>query len=674
MTSFKNLDRWLSMSGLAARAARASAAAVAKLATLATLAALAALAAVIVLGAIASGCSSKSPTEPALPSPSNPKVPVPVPVVNVTVTASPAHLVIGTTTGSNIVITARLASNGQAAPDLTAVVLTTTLGEFGAVGSGTQTLNLQLVGGQATAVLFPGASAGTAAIAATINSPTVGAGSGSATVRIDPAGVFFLSSVSPNVGTPTGGDVVTITGGGFIAPVTVTFAGNNAQVRSVSSSQITVTTPPSSTPVPVGQTLTVNVTVTNNIGGSSPASQTLNGAFTYALGGTIQQPQVFSVIPASGTNDGGTRVQIIGQGFASPVQVLFGSGTLGAFNGVEAAIQQVTPTQIVVITPAANGFGQSNRNQTVSILVKNLANGFATIATQAFKYGSNVLVTSEEPSQTVWNQQVKVIVFGQGFLDPVAVGLAGVAATVLSTSGTEIQVLSPIPRITSCTDLTGPVQVVNVSNGDGAQGPNFTFIVPKPQIFSIVPNSGPGSGNTQVIIDGQSFDVPNVSVTFDGVGAVVDDNTSTSSRLVVTTPAFTGTFPTQPCVMGTSTGTMNIPIAVNVVVTNTDTTCTFTAAKGFIYTPTDASCHIAPPPPPTKPQASFTFVNVGKQFQFTDTSTNNPTSWSWTFGDAGTSAAQNPSHLYAASGMFIVTLTVSNAAGSSEASQVVTVP
>jgi hypothetical protein len=41
-----------------------------------------------------------------------------------------------------------------------------------------------------------------------------------------------------------------------------------------------------------------------------------------------------------------------------------------------------------------------------------------------------------------------------------------------------------------------------------------------------------------------------------------------------------------------------------------------------------------------------------------------PTSWSWTFGDGGTSSAQNPSHSYATAGTYTVTLTASNAFGS----------
>ncbi|HPF71082.1 MAG TPA: PKD domain-containing protein [Candidatus Krumholzibacteria bacterium] len=52
--------------------------------------------------------------------------------------------------------------------------------------------------------------------------------------------------------------------------------------------------------------------------------------------------------------------------------------------------------------------------------------------------------------------------------------------------------------------------------------------------------------------------------------------------------------------------------------------------------------------------------------QFTDASTNAPTAWSWTFGDGGTSTAQNPSHTYAAAGTYSVTLTASNAFGSNQ--------
>ncbi len=50
--------------------------------------------------------------------------------------------------------------------------------------------------------------------------------------------------------------------------------------------------------------------------------------------------------------------------------------------------------------------------------------------------------------------------------------------------------------------------------------------------------------------------------------------------------------------------------------------------------------------------------------QFTDKTTGGPTSWSWTFGDGGSSTAQNPSHAYAAAGTYTVTLITGTSEGS----------
>jgi hypothetical protein len=74
------------------------------------------------------------------------------------------------------------------------------------------------------------------------------------------------------------------------------------------------------------------------------------------------------------------------------------------------------------------------------------------------------------------------------------------------------------------------------------------------------------------------------------------------------------------------------------------------------------------------PVASFNFQITGNYVSFTDTSSGEPTRWQWDFGDGDTSTEQNPVHLYAAGPgeSFIVSLTVSNAFGSSTASRLVT--
>ncbi|MCU0633100.1 MAG: PKD domain-containing protein [Methanolinea sp.] len=62
--------------------------------------------------------------------------------------------------------------------------------------------------------------------------------------------------------------------------------------------------------------------------------------------------------------------------------------------------------------------------------------------------------------------------------------------------------------------------------------------------------------------------------------------------------------------------------------------------------------------------ASPTSGNAPLLVQFTDTSDGNPNFWVWKFGDGTMSSTQNPFHLYTAPGVYSVSLTVKNTAGS----------
>src|SRR5262249_53159463 len=72
---------------------------------------------------------------------------------------------------------------------------------------------------------------------------------------------------------------------------------------------------------------------------------------------------------------------------------------------------------------------------------------------------------------------------------------------------------------------------------------------------------------------------------------------------------------------------------------------------------------------PVLPTAAFNFSpanpNPGQSVQFTDNSSGPPTQWTWTFGDGGSSTAQNPTHTYAPPGLYTATLTAKNGAGTS---------
>ena len=78
----------------------------------------------------------------------------------------------------------------------------------------------------------------------------------------------------------------------------------------------------------------------------------------------------------------------------------------------------------------------------------------------------------------------------------------------------------------------------------------------------------------------------------------------------------------------------------------------------------------APPPPTAAFNGTPTTGTAPLTVNFSDQSTGSPTSWAWDFGDGGTSAQQNPSHTYATPGVYTVSLTATNSAGSDTATRV----
>ncbi len=78
----------------------------------------------------------------------------------------------------------------------------------------------------------------------------------------------------------------------------------------------------------------------------------------------------------------------------------------------------------------------------------------------------------------------------------------------------------------------------------------------------------------------------------------------------------------------------------------------------------DASATVPYSAPVAQFTASTTSGTAPLALNFTSTSTGTITTYAWNFGDAGTSSVQNPSHVYAAAGVYTVSLTVSGPGGS----------
>lgn len=540
--------------------------------------------------AAAVGCSSDDPKSPTAP-PTTPVPPVTPVTYSVTVASSKSVLPVNTTEFANVTVRAARTDTGAAPPNLTKVTLTTTLGAFGNA-AGPQTLEAELINGQVVVAFFPGATVGTATLRAQVGDSV---GFGSVRVAEEESPTFYISSVSPNTGSPQGGETVDILGGGFDPPFRVTFGGVAATVLSSSGSRISVRTPAYTQGLPAGETAPVTVSVTINYNEEGSLTDSLPSGFIYTNGGGggILQPTIFSVTPATGPNEGGTEVVINGDGFDAPVQVQFGKGT-STIPFVEAQLVSVSRTRIVVLTPAATAFGQGNLNQLIDIKVTNLNTGRFGIATNSFRYGVSILITSIGPGEGPSTGGQQVTIYGQGFDEPVAVGLANVAQQVLSVSGTEIVVLTVPVEITTCADKSGPSQVTNIESGDTATGPNYIYRALKPIITGVSPSSGSQNGGTNVTITGVNFTSPMVvEFTIGGQTFSAQVTSISATTIVVKSPAVPNSVLTsEACdVDGDGTpGTRYIATSATVKVTSPLTSCTDDFAGAFLYTPASTTC------------------------------------------------------------------------------------
>ncbi|MEO8274652.1 MAG: IPT/TIG domain-containing protein [Thermoanaerobaculia bacterium] len=544
------------------------------------------------------GCSADKPSSPTAP----PTTPIPPAVgISVSVTSSTSTLEVDGTNPAILTIRAIRADNGQPVANLSQATVTTTLGALGNI-NGPQTIQLELINGQATVPFFPGATVGTASIRASVSN---GVGFTAVTVR-EPStpDTFFLSSISPNTGSPQGGETVTIHGGGFENPIRVIFNGVAATILSHSTTEIRVTTPPLLTQLPTGGTQPVNVTVTVHLNEADQASDTLTGAFIYlngSGGGGILQPSIFSITPSSGPNEGGTQVTINGDGFEAPVAVDFGDPG----NEVAAQVISVSRTRVVALSPPASGIGAPNLNGLVDVRVTNQSSGRTNRAINAFRYGASVDITAISPTEGPAAGGTLVTIFGHGFDEPVAVTMARHGQQVVSVSGSEIVVRTVAIVTTGCADVSDATSVVNIETGDtnSRPGPNFTYRVPHPLIFSVSPGSGPQAGSTLVTISGANFGLP-MLVDFEIGNTPFTGNvqSSTSSSISVRTPAVPNTVFTEQDCDDNGTPPVTVPptanpvgkrylaVAADVTITDPSSGCTVTSTGAFLFNPTDTSC------------------------------------------------------------------------------------
>lgn len=570
-----------------------------------------------------SGCSSDSPSEPRRDPPPTPGAP-PAAQFNVTVTPQPPTITSGSEDVSTIIVRVRRADNGAVPANGTDVLLTTTLGTF---LDGSQQVVLTLVNGEARTNLLPPVDPnveGTAVVRAEVSvRGTLEGSAGQAQVRILEEGDFFIAFVEPPVGSPQGGETVTIQGQGFLRPVRVTIGGQNAQVLSASQFRITAVTPPAPQPLEPGETLPVPVTVTINVNETDQDSDTLPNGFTYALGGQVpQQPSIISVDPSSGPNAGGTQVTILGEGFSVPIRVLFGRDG----NFLEGTVQSVAPNRIVVLTPSATGLGNDFRNQSVDVVVRNVSSGTQATDADAFRFGGvgdPIQVTGLTPLQGPAAGGTDVTLFGSGFEQPLQVTIAGVEQQILSVTDGQIVFRTAGVAVNTCPAngivLAAPVQVrlLTPPNGSAQSPDNFRYVVDRPQAVSLNDASGPQTGGDDVTIAGSGFDAPvQVELSANGQTFTVNATSVGGSSVTFNTPAFTDDALDEVDCDDNSDGTVGLKFVAtgfDVQVVNLETGCDSNVLNNaYVVSPADNACR--GDQAPTPPECSDGIDNDGDTF------------------------------------------------------------
>ncbi len=168
------------------------------------------------------------------------------------------------------------------------------------------------------------------------------------------------TAVDPAIGSVLGGTVHQLVGSGFFTGAQVFFGEAEAEVLSVTGSALEVRLPPAAAPG------VVDLRVVQNA-----EEGLLTGAFRYVDG---TPPLVDALSPTIGPTRGGTRVTIVGSGFASEPD-----GVEVSFGGVPAEVRSAGEEELVVTAPA-------HEPGAVLVRVRDLASGLETIAARRFTY------------------------------------------------------------------------------------------------------------------------------------------------------------------------------------------------------------------------------------------------------------------------------------------------
>jgi hypothetical protein len=212
----------------------------------------------------------------------------------------------------------------------------------------------------------------------------------------------------------------------------------------------------------------------------------LHGAFTYK---PKPPPVVDAVLPPRGPSAGGTTIAVRGRDFLPGARVRVFQTDLDA--------TFLTADHLEVVTPQVAGGGP------VDVVVTN-PDGQASTLARGFAYQDALApprLDQVSPVRCLSTGGGKLVLLGDGFAEGCYARLGGAQIEVKFLTHREVQGVVP----------AGEAGVVDVDlvNPDGQLAKleaAFTFdAVPPPIIASVSPPSGPTTGGTKIVIEGEHF-------------------------------------------------------------------------------------------------------------------------------------------------------------------------
>ncbi len=284
-----------------------------------------------------------------------------------------------------------------------------------------------------------------------------------------------ISSITPS-NTTVGGAAftLTLTGTGFVAGATVNFGSNPAITpSSVTSTQIVATIPAAY----IATAGTVNVTVTNPVGGGTSNAQTF----------TINNPAPTetSLSPTSATAGGAAfTLTVNGTGFVSTSVVKF-----------NAAVKTTTFVNATQLTAAITAADIATAG-TATVTVTNPVPGGGTSGNLSFTINAASApgLTSIAPaSSTAGGAAFTLTLTGTGFVSGATVNF-GSNPAITPSSVTSTQIVATVPATDITAAGTVNVTVTNPAGGGTSNAQAFTVNNPVPTETSLSPTSATAGG------------------------------------------------------------------------------------------------------------------------------------------------------------------------------------